>query len=112
MNLTISLDERLATVLQQEASARGLSAEQVACDLLGSALSKIADEAVWRRIHQRRGELIRKRRDLGLTGEESTELDQLQAAVDQHLEPMDRHLLATAEQFRQLAEGLPDATNP
>jgi hypothetical protein len=45
MNLTISLDEQVAAQLQQEASARGLSAEQVASDLLGRALSKIAQEA-------------------------------------------------------------------
>jgi hypothetical protein len=112
MNLTISLDERLAAQLQQEASARGVSVEQVARDLLGGALSKMAKEAAWRRLNQRRGELIRKSRDLGLTAEEGKELDQLQAAVDQHLESADRHLLAVAGQFRQLAEGLPDATKP
>jgi hypothetical protein len=32
--------------------------------------------------------------------------------VDRRLEPMDRQLLATAEQFRRLAEGLPDEPNP
>jgi hypothetical protein len=86
MNLTISLDESLATQLQQEASARHLPPEQVARDLLGDTLSKIAEEDKWRQINRRRGELIRKSRDLGLTAEESKELDKLQAAVDQRLE--------------------------
>lgn len=112
MDLTISLDEPLAAQLRREASARHLAPEQVARDLLGRALDKIAEEETWREVNRRRGELIGKSRDLGLTAQESKELDRLQAAVDQRLEPMDRHLLAAAEQFRQFAEGLPDATNP
>jgi hypothetical protein len=112
VNLTISLDEPLATQLQQEASTRRLSPEQVARDLLGSALGRLAEEERWRQVNRRRGDLIRKSRDLGLTAEESKELDRLQAAIDQRLDPVDRQLLAAAEQLRQLAEGLPDATNP
>ena len=112
MNLTISIDEALAAQLHREASARRLAPEQVARDILGCALGKIAEEEAWRQVNQRRADLIRKSRNLHLTAEESQELDRLQAAVDQRLEPMDRQLLAAAEQFRQLAEGLPDATNP
>src|SRR5690349_5288657 len=112
MNLTISLDEPLAAQLRREATARSLPPEQVARDLLGCALGQIAEEEAWRQVNRRRGDLIRKSRDLGLTAEESKELDQLQAAVDQRLDPMDRHLLAAAGQLRQLAEGLPDATKP
>jgi len=44
MNLTISLDEPLATQLRREASTRQLSPEQVALDLLGGALGKIAED--------------------------------------------------------------------
>jgi hypothetical protein len=112
MNLTISLDEPLAAQLQQEASARRLSLEQVVCDLLGSALGQIAHEQTWHKANQRRAELIRKSRALGLSRAEGQELDQLQADVDQRLEQMDRHLLEAAEQFRQLAERLPDDTKP
>jgi hypothetical protein len=71
MNLTLSLDEPLATQLRREASARHLAPEQVAHDLLGRALARIAEEENWRGINQRRGELIRKRREHGLTAEES-----------------------------------------
>lgn len=112
MNLTISLDEALAAQLQREASARRLAPEQLARELLGDVLDTIAKEAVWEQANRRRGELIRKSRAVCLSAEESKELDQLQAAVDQRLEPMDRQLIAAAEQFRQLAEGLPDARNP
>jgi DNA-binding transcriptional MerR regulator len=63
-------------------------------------------------VNQRRIELIGKSRSLGLSVEEAKELDQLQDAVDQRLEPMDRQLLAVAEHFRLLAEELPDEPNP
>ena len=112
MNLTISLEEPLAEQLRRQASTRDLSAEQAAHEILGSALARIADEEAWHASNRRRAELIRKSRDLGLTTEESNELDWLQAAVDQRLAPMDRQLLAVAEEFRQLAERLPDAMAP
>jgi hypothetical protein len=112
VNLTISLDESLAARLREEASARSLSPEQTARELLGGALGRLAEEEAWRQVHRRRGELIRKARDGALTAEEGAELDRLQAAVDQRLAPVDAQLLAAAEQFRRLAEGLPDAPAP
>jgi hypothetical protein len=63
-------------------------------------------------VNRRRLDLIGKSRSSALSVEEATELEQLQAAVDRCLEPMDRQLLAGAEHFRHLAEGLPDAPNP
>ncbi len=89
MNLTLSLDERLAAVLLQEAAARGFSAEQAAQDLLGGALSKIAEQAALLRAHQRRSDLIGKSRAQGLSAEERAELEQLQATVDQRPAPID-----------------------
>jgi hypothetical protein len=112
MNLTISLEEPLAEQLRRQASARDLSPEQAAREILGGALNRIADEEACQASNRRRAELIGKSRDLGLTTEEGNELDRLQAAVDQRLAPMDRRLLAVAEEFRQLAERLPDATAP
>jgi hypothetical protein len=56
-------------------------------------------------LNQRRAALIQKNRSLGLTAEESRELDGLQAAIDQRLEATDRKLLGAAEEFRQLAAG-------
>jgi hypothetical protein len=44
MNLTLSLDEPLATRLRREASTRHLTPEQVVLDLLGGALGKIAED--------------------------------------------------------------------
>lgn len=112
MNLSISLEEPLAEQLRRQASARDLSPEQAAREILGGALNRIADEEAWQAANRRRAELIGKSRDLGLTTVESNELDRLQAAVDQRLAPMDRRLLAVAEEFRQLAGRLPDATAP
>jgi plasmid stability protein len=112
MDLTISLDEPLAEQLRRRACARELSPEQAAREILGHALHRIAEEERRRESSQRRAELIQKSRSLGLTPEESGELDRLQAAIDQRLEAMDRQLLGVAEEFRQLAERLPDATEP
>ncbi len=112
MHLTISLDESLADQLRRRASAKNLSPEQEAREILGQALHRIAEEEAWRESSQRRAELIQKSRSLGLTAEEGRELDRLQAATDQRLEAMDRRLLGVAEEFRQLAERLPDATEP
>ncbi len=44
MHLTISLDESLSEQLRQWASARGLSPEQAASELLGEELHRIAEE--------------------------------------------------------------------
>ncbi len=112
MHLTISLDEPLAEQLRRRASAKALSPEQAARELLGQALHRIAEEEAWRASNQRRAELIRKSRSPGLTAEESSELERLQAAADQRLEATDRQLLGVAEEFRLLAERLPDATEP
>ena len=112
MYLTIALDEPLAEQLRRRASARDLSPEQAAREILGRALHRIAEEEARRESSQRRAELIQKCRSLGLTPEESGELDRLQAALDQRLEAVDCQLLGVAEEFRQLAERLPDATGP
>ena len=85
MHLTISLDEPLAEQLQRRASAKDLSPEQAARELLGHALQRIAEEEAWRESSQRRAELIQKSRTFGLTAEEGRELDRLQAATDQRL---------------------------
>jgi hypothetical protein len=112
MNLTIALDESQAAQLQSQASSRHLSPEQFARVLLGEALGRMVAEQKWDAVNRRRGELIRQSRSSGLSAAETAELDQLQAAVDGRLEPMDRQLLAAAEHLRQRVEGLPDESPP
>jgi hypothetical protein len=112
MDLTISLDEQQAVNLQRQASSRHLSPEQFARALLDDALGRIVEEETWGAMNNRRIELIRKSRSSGLSAEEMRELEQLQAAADRRLEPMDRQLLGAAQHFRRLAEGLPDEPNP
>jgi hypothetical protein len=112
MNLTIALDAEQAAQLQRQASSRHISPEEFARGLLGEALSRIGMEETWGALNRRRSELIRKSRSSGLSAEEVEELERLQAAVDRRLEPVDRQLLAAAEHFRKLAEGLPDEPSP
>jgi hypothetical protein len=112
MNLAISLDDNQAAHLQRQASSRQLSPEQLARDLLGDALGRIAEEESWSALNRRRMDLIARSRFSGLSAEETKELEQLQAAVDRRLEPMDRQLLAGAEHLRHLAEGLADEPSP
>ena len=108
MKLMIALDEKQAGHLQRQASARHISAEQFAGVLLKEALVRIEEEETWGAVNHRRLDLIGKSRSTGLSAEEEKELNQLQGAVDGRLEPMDRRLLAAAQEFRKLAEGLPD----
>lgn len=112
MNLMLALDATLTEQLQQHANSRQVSPEQLARDLLGAAIGKMTEDEKWDALNHRRVELIRKSRDCRLTKEEDEELGQLQSAVDQRLEPMDKRLLAMAEHLRQLAEGLPDEPSP
>jgi hypothetical protein len=106
MDLTISLDEALAEQLRRRAPANEVSPEQAATELLGRALHRIAEEEAWDCSNQRRGELIQKSRSIGLTPEESREMDDLQAALDQRLEAMDRQLFDVAEGFREAKDDL------
>src|SRR5262245_50429005 len=110
MQLTISLDEPLAEQLRQRASAKDLSPEQTARDLLGQALARLTHEEAWRELNQRRRVLLQKSRQSSLTSAEIAELERLEATIDERLAPTDRQLLAVAEEFRERAERLPDAT--
>jgi hypothetical protein len=53
---------------------------------------------------------VRREEHKGVAVNLTIALDEKQAA--QRLESMDRQLLAGAEQFRQLVEGLPDEPKP
>ena len=110
MNLIILLEEPIAGQLREAASARSLTPEQAARDILGAALHEIGEEERWRPSNQRRHELIRKSRECGLTSVEISELEHLQAALDARLEGMDEQMIAAAERVFQRAKGLRDAT--
>ena len=112
MNLTILLEEPFAAQLREAASARRLTPEQVARDILGAGLSQIVEEERWRPLNQRRRELIRMSRESGLSSEEQSELDRLQAILDTRLEAVDEQVTATAEAVFRRAKGLRDATKP
>ncbi len=63
MNLTLLLDESLSAQLRREASTRHLSPEEVAIDLLGGALGKMAKDG-----HRVRAGTLEVSPDLELTG--------------------------------------------
>jgi hypothetical protein len=109
VELTISFDEPLASRLRERASARSVSPEDAVRDIVGAALQLDENEEAWARANQRRVELIDKGIYGALSAAEREELDRLQAAAIARVAPLDRQLLAVAEEFRRLAEALPDA---
>lgn len=112
MEFTVQLEDVLAEELRRQASDEHTSVEELAQRLMRDALQERVAARRWCSQNRRRLDLIGKSRSASLSAEEARELEDLQAAVDQRLEPMDRQLLATAEQFRRLAEGLADEPTP
>src|SRR5262249_16583736 len=100
MALTITLDEALTTQLRQHAAALQVSLEECAAQLLSAAVTQLADTARWQQHNQRRVALIHKSMTTPLSREEAAELEQLQAALDQRLEPMDEQLLSSNRRGR------------
>lgn len=92
MPVTITLNDNLAVRLRSQAQARQLSLEQWALTVLGQVAEDPQEFQTWATLNQRRGELIRWRYTVGLSEAEEHELEQLQAAVDQMLEPWDQQL--------------------
>ncbi len=112
MEVTISFDEPTASRLRDRASARHLSPEEAVRDIVGAALRVEAGEEAWVRANQRRVELINQSIYGVLSDAERQELEKLQAAAIARVAPVDKQLLAVADEFRRLAEALPDAAKP
>jgi len=89
----IELNDALAAQLQEKAAARRLSLEEFTVHLLGGALGQMEAADQWGAQNSRRLDLIRKSCATGLSSPEQLELQALQAAVDQRLEPLDDVLL-------------------
>ena len=112
MELTITLEEPLASQLRERAFASNLSPEEAVRDIVQAALLLGVSDEAWARANQRRVELIDKGIYGTLSQAEREELERLQEAAIARVAPMDKHLLAVAEEFRRLAEALPDAPRP
>ena len=92
MPVTITLNDNLAVRLRSQAQARQLSLEQWTLTVLGQVAEDPQEFQTWATLNQRRSELIRLRYTVGLSEVEESELEQLQATVDQMLEPWDQQL--------------------
>ena len=108
MPVTIQLDDPWAIRLRVLASARGMSPQELGHDLLGEAIEKIETASGWLDRNRRRGELIDKKfHGGGLTTEEDKELDQLQAALEQQLAPLDQKRLEWLQKMEERVQKLP-----
>jgi len=112
MNLTISLDEPTAEWLRERASSRNQSPEEAVRELLGEASRKDAGEEAWDRANQRRVALITKDAYGGLSGDERLEMEQLQAADIARVAPLDRRMIAEAEEVLLRVKELRGGSNP
>ena len=108
MELTIQLDDPLASQLHDRASASQLPPQEYARRLLGEALPSLDESAKWDTQNRRRIALIRKSE--GLAIDEQAELQSLQEAADQRLEARDRQLLDELARFKEAVERLPKGT--
>ena len=106
MPITIQLDDDLADQLQRRAACRQLSLEEFALRLLGGALGELEAAETWELHNRRRLTLIRKSPASGLSASEQAELQDLQATLDQRLEPIDDQVLAGLQHLQQaMAQG-------
>jgi hypothetical protein len=104
MPVTIQLNDSLAAQLQERASARSVSLEEFTAHLLDDALGQLQAADQWAAQNRRRLDLIRKSCTTNLTCQEQEELQGLQAALDQRLEPLDDQLLENLRQWQSAAK--------
>jgi hypothetical protein len=107
MPVTIEINDVLAAQLQQKASAHRVSLEEFALHLLDGALGQIQATDLWAANNRRRLDLIHQSCTTSLSVQEQQELQELQAALDQRLEPVDDRLLDALRQWQTAADGLP-----
>ena len=107
MMFTINVYDALADQLEKKASERQLSVEEFAVHLLGKAVEQLEEAERWEKQNVRRLDLIRRSAVTKLSTEEETELDILQSALDQQLEPMDDRLLNELDRMKRAVANLP-----
>jgi hypothetical protein len=107
MPVTIQLNDTLAAQLQEKAAAHRLSLQEFTVNLLDGALGQLDADGEWAVQNQRRLDLIHKSYTSSLSCQEQAELQGLQAALDQRLEPLDDRLLDTLRQWQSAARQLP-----
>ena len=107
MPVTIQLNDALAAQLQKKAAARRLSLEEFTVHLLDGALGEMETADQWGAQNGRRLDLIRKSCTSSLSSDEQLELQELQAALDHRLEPLDDRLLESLRHWQGLEAACP-----
>jgi hypothetical protein len=108
MGLMLQLPDNLAEELRRQAADEQTSVEELAQRLMSDALREHVAEVRWRAQNRRRGELIAKKLDGGLSAEQEEEFQRLQALACERAAPFDRLLLQTAAQLRREVDQLPE----
>jgi hypothetical protein len=103
MAVTIQLNDKLASRLEVRASAENANLEEFTQILLARVLDQLEASERWGHQNKRRLELIEKSFQGCLSPNEERELEQLQAAADQWLAPVDRQLLDFATRLEDAA---------
>ena len=86
--------------------------EEYAAQLLSEAVAQLTDMTQWQQYNQRRVALIHKSATSSLSREEASELEALQAALDQRLAPMDEQMLTAVAGMQRTVAALPDNAQP
>jgi hypothetical protein len=107
MPVTIEINDTLAAQLQQNAAAQRISLAEFAQHLLDGALGQIEATDRWTAKNRRRLDLIHQSCTTKLSVQEQQELQELQSALDQRLEPVDDHLLDALRHWQTAADTLP-----
>ena len=106
MTLTIRLNDDLAAELKKQALSSELPAEELAARLLSDALAQLSQNELENANNQRRLALLQKSSRNTLSKAEQTELEALQASLDQQLESVDAQLLDTLGDMQQAVREL------
>lgn len=108
MSVTITLNDALANQLRSQASVEERSVEDFAVQLLSEAVEQRLKSSSSAEQNQRRVELIRKSNREGLSADETEQLRQLQAALDERLEHWDNQLLGELSRMEHAVQTLSD----
>lgn len=112
MQVTLTINDDLATVLRAQAMTQRLPFEEWALSILGYAATHPQETQTWALLNKRRFTLIRKQFSVGLSEAEQQELAQLQDKVAQLLEPWDRQLIEKLAPYESLVEQLSSGASP
>lgn len=112
MTVTISVYDELAQRLRVAASKQSVSVQELALTILDDAVPSVPPDESWGQRNQRRLELIRKSTRGELSEQEQSQLEQLQAWLDENFQTFDAGLLKQLDEMKQAVLQVPrEASN-